>query len=197
MWDGKSSPHRVLRNSTYERWEAAGAPASAERPGEGEEVAAGIPRYASNPPLAGLEGDIQAMAMYAGQSVGTITAVEPAVRSWNASSPGCARTSLSSTMVKPPPSVRCRPRAGPASLVLTRPKAIVLVAARRPTVSDDIQARGRKGARRLYLPTCAMRKAEVSALLLVQPSARRDIFDRPHAIADPCVLEVDHVAAEP
>ena len=74
----EDSPHRVLRNSTYERWEAAGAPASAERPGEGEEVAAGIPRYASNPPLAGLEGDIEAMAMYAGQSVGTITAVEPA-----------------------------------------------------------------------------------------------------------------------
>jgi nitronate monooxygenase len=74
----EDSPHRVLRNSTYERWEAAGAPANAGRPGEGEEVAGGIPRYASNPPLAGLEGDIEAMAMYAGQSVGTITAVEPA-----------------------------------------------------------------------------------------------------------------------
>ena len=73
-----ASPHRVIRNSTYERWEAAGSPPLGERPGEGEEVASGIVRYASNPPLAGTEGDIEAMAMYAGQSVGAITAVEPA-----------------------------------------------------------------------------------------------------------------------
>src|SRR5579862_2063962 len=73
-----ASPHRVLRNSTYERWEAAGSPPSGERPGEDEEVASGIPRYASNLPVAGTEGDPEAMAMYAGQSVGAITAVEPA-----------------------------------------------------------------------------------------------------------------------
>ena len=73
----EDSPHRVLRNSTYERWEAADAPPSGRRPGEGEEVARGMLRYASNPPLAGIEGDIEAMAMYAGQSVGAITAVEP------------------------------------------------------------------------------------------------------------------------
>ena len=73
-----ASPHRVLRNSTYERWEAAGSPPSGERPGEGEEVASGVPRYASNLPIAGTEGDPEAMAMYAGQSVGAITAVEPA-----------------------------------------------------------------------------------------------------------------------
>jgi nitronate monooxygenase len=29
-------------------------------------------------PLAGLEGDVEAMAMYAGQGVGSIEAVEPA-----------------------------------------------------------------------------------------------------------------------
>jgi nitronate monooxygenase len=73
-----ASPHRVLRNSTYERWEAAGSPLSGERPGDGEEVASGIPRYAANLPLAGMEGDVEAMAMYAGQSVGAITEVEPA-----------------------------------------------------------------------------------------------------------------------
>lgn len=73
-----SSPHRVLRNSTYERWEAAGRPLSGERPGEGEEVASGIPRYAANLPLASTKGDVEAMAMYAGQSVGAITEVEPA-----------------------------------------------------------------------------------------------------------------------
>jgi nitronate monooxygenase len=75
---GWPMPHRVLRNSTYERWEAAGSPPSGERPGEGEEVARGIPRYAVNLPLADIEGDIEAMAMYAGQGVGAIAAVEPA-----------------------------------------------------------------------------------------------------------------------
>jgi nitronate monooxygenase len=70
--------HRVLRNSTFERWEAAGRPAAGERPGEGEEVAQGIPRYAVNLPLSGIEGDVEAMAMYAGQGVAMIDAVEPA-----------------------------------------------------------------------------------------------------------------------
>jgi nitronate monooxygenase len=75
---GWPAPHRVLRNSTYERWEAGGCPPSGRRPGEGEEVAPGIARYAVNMPLAGVEGDVEAMAMYAGQGVGTIEAVEPA-----------------------------------------------------------------------------------------------------------------------
>jgi nitronate monooxygenase len=75
---GWPAPHRVLRNSTYERWEAAGRPPSGQRPDEGDEIAAGIPRYAVNMPLAGLEGDAEAMAMYAGQGVGVIDAVEPA-----------------------------------------------------------------------------------------------------------------------
>jgi nitronate monooxygenase len=75
---GWPAPHRVLRNSTYERWEAAGSPRSGERPGEGEEVARGILRYAVNVPISSIEGDIEPMAMYAGQGVGAITAVEPA-----------------------------------------------------------------------------------------------------------------------
>jgi hypothetical protein len=75
-----ASPHRVIRNSIYNRWEAAGSPPSGERPGEGEEVAPGIPRYASNPPLMGTDGDIESMAMYAGESVGAIVEVEPAGR---------------------------------------------------------------------------------------------------------------------
>jgi nitronate monooxygenase len=72
------SPHRVLRNNTYERWEAAGCPPSGDRPGEGDEVARGVPRYASNLPSTSHEGDVEAMAMYAGQSVGAISAVESA-----------------------------------------------------------------------------------------------------------------------
>jgi nitronate monooxygenase len=73
-----ASPHRVLRNSTYERWEGAGNPPSGERPGEGEEVAGGVLRYASNLPTTSTEGDVEAMAMYAGQGVGAISAVESA-----------------------------------------------------------------------------------------------------------------------
>src|SRR5436190_7266355 len=48
---GWPAPHRVLRNSTYERWQAAGCPPAGQRPGEGERVAAAIPRYAVNMPL--------------------------------------------------------------------------------------------------------------------------------------------------
>jgi nitronate monooxygenase len=75
---GWPAPHRVLRNSTYERWETAGSPPAGKRPGEDEEVAPGVPRYAVNLPLAGIEGDIDAMAMYAGQGVGAVASTEPA-----------------------------------------------------------------------------------------------------------------------
>jgi nitronate monooxygenase len=75
---GWPAPHRVLRNSTYERWQAAGSPPPGQRPGEGDTVAEGVPRYAINLPLAGTDGDVEAMALYAGQGVGMIDAVEPA-----------------------------------------------------------------------------------------------------------------------
>jgi nitronate monooxygenase len=47
-WD---APHRVLRSSTYERWDAAGRPEAGERPSENEEIAPGIVRYAVNSPV--------------------------------------------------------------------------------------------------------------------------------------------------
>ena len=79
---GWPAPHRVLRNSTFDRWEAAGRPPSGSRPGEGDQVArsAGhpVPRYAVNLPRVDVEGDIEAMAMYSGQGVGAIAAEEPA-----------------------------------------------------------------------------------------------------------------------
>ena len=68
----------MLRNRTYQRWQAAGRPDPGRRPGEGEELAPGVVRYAVNLPLASSEGDVEAMAMYAGQGVGAIDAVEPA-----------------------------------------------------------------------------------------------------------------------
>ena len=75
---GWPAPHRVLRNSTYELWQAAGRPPRGQRPDEDQDVTDGIPRYAVNLPLSSTGGDVEAMAMYAGQGVGTIDAVEPA-----------------------------------------------------------------------------------------------------------------------
>jgi nitronate monooxygenase len=79
---GWPAPHRVLRNSTFDRWEAAGRPPSGSRPGEGDQVARSachpVPRYAVNLPRVDVEGDIEAMAMYSGQGVGAIAAEEPA-----------------------------------------------------------------------------------------------------------------------
>ena len=69
-----NAPHRVLRNSTFTRWENAGSPASPNRPGEGEvilQTASGqsIPRYFISPPAAGMTGAVEAAAMYAGTGI--------------------------------------------------------------------------------------------------------------------------------
>src|SRR5581483_5083342 len=77
------APHRALRNSTRERWEAAGSPPPGERPGEGEAVAtrgdgAPIVRYSSAMPVAGISGDIEALSMWSGQGIGLLDRVQPA-----------------------------------------------------------------------------------------------------------------------
>jgi len=69
------SPHRALRNSTARAWEAAGCPPDAQRPGIGDVIAhfasgEEIVRYEPAPPMAGTTGDIEALSMWAGQSVG-------------------------------------------------------------------------------------------------------------------------------
>jgi NAD(P)H-dependent flavin oxidoreductase YrpB (nitropropane dioxygenase family) len=68
------SPHRALRNSTATAWEAAGRPADDQRPGQGDVIAhfasgEAIVRYEPAPPMAGTTGDIEALSMWAGQSV--------------------------------------------------------------------------------------------------------------------------------
>ncbi len=68
------SPHRALHNSTAEMWEAAGRPAPGSRPGEGEVIAhfpSGEPilRYSPAPPMVGTTGEIEALSLWAGQSV--------------------------------------------------------------------------------------------------------------------------------
>jgi NAD(P)H-dependent flavin oxidoreductase YrpB (nitropropane dioxygenase family) len=77
------APHRVLRNKTVTAWEAAGCPPSGQRPGEGEVIgrspAVGpIVRYRSFTPGPDTEGDIEAMSLWAGQSVGLVSKLQPA-----------------------------------------------------------------------------------------------------------------------
>ena len=79
----EQAPHRTLRNSTVRLWEDAGRPGPGMRPGEGEAVALDsggepIVRYSSPDPELGMTGDLEAMALYAGQSVGLIHEVLPA-----------------------------------------------------------------------------------------------------------------------
>jgi NAD(P)H-dependent flavin oxidoreductase YrpB (nitropropane dioxygenase family) len=79
------APHRAVRNSTIVEWEAAGCPAAPDRPGEGAVVATdrrGRPqlRYGDMIPVPGMSGDVEAMALYAGQSVGLVHEVAPAAR---------------------------------------------------------------------------------------------------------------------
>jgi NAD(P)H-dependent flavin oxidoreductase YrpB (nitropropane dioxygenase family) len=68
------SPHRALRNSTARAWEAAGRPPDDQRPGAGDVIAhfasgEAIVRYEPAPPMAGTTGEIEALSMWAGQSV--------------------------------------------------------------------------------------------------------------------------------
>src|SRR5262245_33868244 len=77
--------HRAIRNATITEWEAAGRPAAPGRPGEGAVVATdrrggSYLRYGAMIPTPGMTGDLEAMAMYAGQSVGVVHDVAPAAR---------------------------------------------------------------------------------------------------------------------
>jgi nitronate monooxygenase len=78
-----NAPHRALRNATAETWEAAGRPDSGSRPGEGESIARRrsgetIARYSSAMPLEGTTGDVDALSLWAGQSVALATTTRSA-----------------------------------------------------------------------------------------------------------------------
>lgn len=78
-----NAPHRVLRNRTVDAWEGAGRPPTGKRPGEGETIATSrssgpIVRYQSYTPGADAEGDIDALSLWAGQSVGLVSKVKSA-----------------------------------------------------------------------------------------------------------------------
>jgi len=77
------APHRTLRNHTVDAWERAGRPPSGRRPSEGEVIATSrssgpIVRYQSYTPQADAEGDIDALSLWAGQSVGLVSKVQSA-----------------------------------------------------------------------------------------------------------------------
>jgi NAD(P)H-dependent flavin oxidoreductase YrpB (nitropropane dioxygenase family) len=77
------APHRVLRNATLTAWEDAGCPAPGDRPGEGDVVATApngtaLQRYHMAMPQAGTDGDVEEMALYAGQGVGLARECAPA-----------------------------------------------------------------------------------------------------------------------
>lgn len=77
------APHRALRNSTVRAWEHAGRPEPGRRPDEGETVGHlpgghGIERYSDIAPTREITGDIESMALYAGQGVALARQPRPA-----------------------------------------------------------------------------------------------------------------------
>jgi len=85
-WD---APGRALRNSTIEKWEAAGRPAEGQRPDEDQVIAQGadgtpLVRYSSIGPYKGVTGDLEALSNWAGQGVGLVDRIQPAAEivSW-------------------------------------------------------------------------------------------------------------------
>jgi nitronate monooxygenase len=73
-----NAPHRVLRNGTFIRWEAAGCPPAGKRPGESDVVAtrpdgSQLLRYAVNIPQQSFKGrQLLDCALYAGEGVGAV-----------------------------------------------------------------------------------------------------------------------------
>jgi nitronate monooxygenase len=86
LFDGgawNDAPARALRNKTVANWEAAGRPPKDMRPGQNEVVAVSasrgdIKRYMPTAPINDVEGDIDALPMWAGQGVGLIKRIQPA-----------------------------------------------------------------------------------------------------------------------
>ena len=78
-----NAPNRSLRNSTAAAWEAAGRPPPGSRPGEGDVIAhfasgEEIVRYEPAAPMVGTTGDIEAISLWAGQSVALARRPQPA-----------------------------------------------------------------------------------------------------------------------
>ena len=82
------APHRVLRNTAFAEWERAGRPANGQRPGEGTIVGTvpvggtimEVPKYAAMIPLTDFKGDMESVALYAGESCGLVHDIKPAAQ---------------------------------------------------------------------------------------------------------------------
>jgi NAD(P)H-dependent flavin oxidoreductase YrpB (nitropropane dioxygenase family) len=80
------APHRVIRTATVEAWESAGRPPTGKRPGEGEaagamrrsDIEVPLVRYSVFPPTEYIDGDINGLAFYAGQSCSLVNETLPA-----------------------------------------------------------------------------------------------------------------------
>ena len=78
--------HRVLRTPLVDAWERAGRPESGKRPGEGEsnvrlkrtDLDIPLVKYSVMTPSDYMEGDINGLAFYAGQSVSYVHEIAPA-----------------------------------------------------------------------------------------------------------------------
>jgi nitronate monooxygenase len=82
------APHRVLRNKAVAEWEAAGRPPPGKRPGEGTvignmplaEKRVDVVRYAVSSPKPGFTGDLDYLALYAGESCSLVHDIKPAAQ---------------------------------------------------------------------------------------------------------------------
>ncbi len=78
--------HRVIRTEVVKQWERAGRPQSGHRPGEGEQIGTmrnrGIEvplvKYTVMAPADYIEGDIESLPFYAGESVSLVREILPA-----------------------------------------------------------------------------------------------------------------------
>jgi len=83
-----NAPHRVIRTAMVEEWERAGRPATGKRPGEGQKIATmrgrgvevDLVRYAVSTPSNYVEGEIEALPFYAGQSCTQVRDIMPAAQ---------------------------------------------------------------------------------------------------------------------
>jgi nitronate monooxygenase len=72
-----NAPHGVLRNRTFNMWDAAGCPPPGKRPGEGEILSTDVAgvmrrRYSGAWPTPDERGELLELALYAGKGVGAI-----------------------------------------------------------------------------------------------------------------------------
>jgi hypothetical protein len=76
----------VFTHEAVREWDAAGRPASGQRPGEGAIIGTmdlggttlEAPRYSAFPPLSGFRGDMEYLALYAGESCSLVHEIKPA-----------------------------------------------------------------------------------------------------------------------